>query len=332
MMDPKIYPVCVIGGGSAGTMAVLRTILNNDECLFFPGTPKDKKKSRALWVRKVENMPAHFQYKRGIEEPNAEVLRWIGDSTFKTNLQTLKNTGVTSLSKKEGVFEITDSKGQAHRANHIILCTGVMDVQPQIQGSIEAVFDYANAQTIDYCLICDGHHVLDKKTTIIGHENNAAWVAVILFERYGLKNFSILTNGKKPDFQTDTRKLLDLYGIAVMESPIKEIRGSEKGKVLEGFMLEDGSVVESEMCFVSLGMLVYNDLAKQLGAELDERGFVKGDETGLTSVEGLYVAGDLKAGTRKQIYTSWDMAVSAANAVNLRLRITRRKKFLENKN
>lgn len=31
----KIHDVAVIGGGSAGVIAVLRTVLNNDECLFF---------------------------------------------------------------------------------------------------------------------------------------------------------------------------------------------------------------------------------------------------------------------------------------------------------
>ena len=71
-------------------------------------------------------------------------------------------------------------------------------------------------------------------------------------------------------------------------------------------------------------MLVYNELAKQLGAELDDRGFVKADESGLTSVAGLYVAGDLKANTRKQIYTAWDHAVSAVNAINQKLRTEKR--------
>lgn len=60
----KIYDIAVIGGGSAGTMAMQRAVLNNDECLFFPGNAKNKKRSRAFWVSKVENMPAHFNYKK----------------------------------------------------------------------------------------------------------------------------------------------------------------------------------------------------------------------------------------------------------------------------
>jgi thioredoxin reductase (NADPH) len=322
--------VCVIGGGSAGTMAVLRTILNNDECLFFPGSPQDKKRSRALWVRKVENIPAHFNFKRGIEEPNAEALKWIAESPFKDNLHTLKNVGIIAIKKNNlGLFELTDSKGATHLSQFVILCTGVMDRQPEINGTIETVFDYANAQTIDYCLICDGHHVLGKKTSIIGNGNGAAWSAILLHERYNPPEMNILTNGQKAEFSEDTEKLIKLYNIRVLTETITEIQGEEKGKILKGFVLADGNVIQNDICFVSLGMLVYNNLALQLGAEVDERGFVKAEESGLTSVPGLYVAGDLKANTKKQIYTAWDTAVNAANNVNLKLRQIRREKLLK---
>jgi thioredoxin reductase (NADPH) len=328
-MSSKIYSVCVIGGGSAGTMAALRTILNNDECLFFPGSPKDKKKSRALWVKKIENMPAHLSYKRGIEDPNAETIKWIQESAFKANFHLHRNVGVASLHKNDqDIFEIIDSKGTKFFARFVILCTGVMDVQPKIQGSIEAVFDYANAQTIDYCLICDGHHVLEKKTVVIGSDNSAAWVAIMLRERYLCPEMTILTNGMEANFQNETQKLIDLYKIRVLTSPIKQIMGEDKGVILKGFELEDGNMIQAEMSFVSMGMIVYNDLAKQLGAELDERGFVKAGENGLTSVQGLYVAGDLKANTRKQVYTAWDHAVSAATAINFIIRAKKREKLL----
>ena len=327
-MSQKIYPVCVIGGGSAGTMAVLRTILNNDECLFFPGSPKDKKRSRDLWVRKIENIPGHFHYKRGIQEPNLETMKWISESVFKENLAIQKNTGVVSLKKIDDYFEITDSKDNVHHAQYVILCTGVMDVQPEIKGTIETVYDYANAQTIDYCLICDGHHVFNKRASVIGHGNGAAWVSIMLHERYQPKNFHILTNGKKPEFTEDTQKLIDLYDIKVCEAPIIDIFGQDKGKILEGFILEDGTTIETDMCFISMGLIVYNELAKQLGVEIDERGFVKADESGATSVAGIYVAGDLKAGIKKQIYTAWDSAVNAANAINLSIRVKKRKALL----
>jgi thioredoxin reductase (NADPH) len=325
-MTQEIYPIAVIGGGSAGIMATLRGVLNNDDVLLFPGSPKDKKKSRALWVKKIENMPAHFQYKRGIEEPNLETLKWIEASAFASKLHLKKNTGVIDIVKNaDGIFELTDSKGEVSKAKYVILCTGVMDVQPEISGSIETVFDYANAQTIDYCLRCDGHHTLGKKTVILGHDKGAAWSAIQLFERYQQPQMIILTNGKKADYAEDVKELLQKYKIETYEEVISGIIGENKGQTLEGFTLANGKVIEAQMCFVSLGMLVYNELAKKLSAELDARGFVVADESGLSSVSGLYVAGDLKANAKKQIYTAWDQAVNAADAINQKLRIEKRK-------
>jgi thioredoxin reductase (NADPH) len=319
----QIYDVAVIGAGSAGVMAALRAVLNNDTCLLFSGSPQDKKRSRALWVKKVENMPAHFDYRRGIEDPNAEALKWISESDFKHNLQHLRNIGVTRLEKKDELFEILDSKGVTHRARFVILCTGVMDVQPLIQNSIEPVFPFANAQTIDYCLRCDGHHVKDKKTVVIGHDNSAAWVAIMLHERYG-SPLTICLHGELPKIEADTKELLDLYQINVIKEKIIEITGDVKSGKLEGFVFDGGHHIAVEMGFVSLGMIVYSELAKSLGADLDERGFVKTTAQGLSSIEGFYVAGDVMAGTKKQIYTAWDTAVNAADAINQKLRSARR--------
>lgn len=334
-MTAQIYPLTVIGGGSAGVMAVLRAVLNNDQCLFFPGTPRDRKRSRAMWVSKIENMPAHFRYKRGIEEPNQETLDWIQQSSFAGNLTLLKGTGVSLVERRQdGLFQLTDSKGAQHLSRYVILCTGVMDVQPLIKSSIAPALPFANAQTIDYCLRCDGHHIKDHQTAIIGHGNGAAWVAIMLHERYQPPGMYILTNGQAPEFDAETTELLEMYNIRVHTSAIEKILGDPKAGRLSGFALKGGGSLLAEIAFVSLGMLVYNDLAVKLGAQVDARGFVTTDAQGQSSVPGFYVAGDVMAGTKKQIYTAWDTAVNAADAINQKLRSQKRseqlKKFREN--
>jgi len=329
-MSTPLYPVAVIGGGSAGVMAVLRTVLNNDQCLFFPGSAKDRKRSRAMWVRKIENMPAHFSYERGIDQPNNETLEWIGQSKFADNLHHMKNTGVESIKRDaEGTFHLTDHKGNVHQARYVIFCTGVMDVQPLIGGDIAPIFPYANLQTVDYCLRCDGHHIKDKATAIIGHTKGAAWVAIMLYERYRPDAMYILLHGQASQFDPETQELLDMYGIKVHAAEVSKVLGDPKKGMLTGFRLADGTGLHAQMAFVSLGMLVYNDLAKQLDVKLDERGFVVADAQGLTSVPGFYVAGDVMAGTKKQIYTAWDTAVNAADAINMKLRSARRAEDLK---
>jgi thioredoxin reductase (NADPH) len=76
-------------------------------------------------------------------------------------------------------------------------------------------------------------------------------------------------------------------------------------------------------------MLVYNKLALSLGTETDERGFVKTNNKGESSIEDLYVAGDLRANTKKQIYTAWDTAVDALDDINGKIRNSKREQVLK---
>ncbi len=327
-MTDKIYSIAIIGGGAAGTQAAIRTVLNNDETLFFPGTPKNKKQSRDFWVKKIENMPAHLNYKKGIVEPNSEAIKWLEESEFKDKFHHIQKTGIKKISKSNGVFELTASDDKVYKARFVILCTGVMDVQPHINESIKDILPYANFQTADYCIRCDGHHVLNKSLSIIGDTSDVAWVAAILYERYNNQDVTILTNGVDIEFNEDTQKMLKAYKIKYNDQKISEVLGIKKEGKLEGFKFSNGETLKTDICFISLGMIVYNDLAKELKANLDKRGFVETDDVGLSSVPGLYVAGDLRANTRKQVYTAWDTAVSSADAINAILRREKREKAL----
>ena len=328
MQTEKVYSIAVVGGGAAGTMAVLRCVLNNDETLFFPGSPKDRKRSRALWVSKVENMPAHLGYAKGIVEPNKESLEWLAETPFVSRFHQIKNRGVVRIARENGVFVLEDNKGESWRSRFVILATGVMDVQPVIGGNIKPILPYANVQLADYCLRCDGHHIHGKRTAIIGHTAGAAWVAIMLYERYQTPSMTLLTHGQSPQLDETTRAAFECYGIDIDEREIVAVEGAAKSGILKGFEMGDGGSFELDICFVSLGMIVYNQLAVDMGAEVDERGFVVTDKKGLSSVEGLYAVGDLRAGIKKQIYTAWDSAVDASDHINGILRLERRKKAL----
>ncbi|MFL5423721.1 MAG: hypothetical protein ACJ783_01715, partial [Myxococcales bacterium] len=84
---------------------------------------------------------------------------------------------------------------------------------------------------------------------------------------------------------------------------------------------------------------VYNDLARELGAELDARDgpnedrrhVLVEDATSETSVPGLFAVGDMArrrgpSPSLKQIYTAQEYAVRAVNTIDLRRRRARREK------
>jgi len=328
-INKDIYDIAIIGAGAAGMMAALRGVLNNDRIILFGGNSKDKKRSRAQWVSKVENTPGFTIYKKGVIDPNKETLKFIEDSPFSENLNFLKGAGVEEILKRNGYFSLTTDSGDSYDAKYVVLATGVMDVQPEIEGSIKTIFPYANVQSVDYCIRCDGHHVLGKETAVIGHTEDAAWVAILLHERYSPPNMTILTDGKNPEYSEKVKKLLKHYHIDVITSGLDGVKGDKSKGNLEGFYFCNGSYLPVDFAFISQGMLVYNKLALSLGTDTDERGFVKTNNKGESSINDLYVAGDLRANTKKQIYTAWDTAVDALDDINGKIRNRKREEVLK---
>ena len=166
----------------------------------------------------------------------------------------------------------------------------------------------------------------------------------MLHERSGA-SVTLLGNGQALTAAGDSRRMLDAYGIAFrLERVVDILDAGEKptGASLRGLRLEDGTLVEARFGMVAMGLhRVYNDLARQLGAELDprdsgpdeQRHVLVDDVASETSVRGLFAVGDMSrrrgdAPSLKQIYTAQEHAVRAVQAIDRRVRAARREESL----
>ncbi len=314
----KVFPVAIIGSGAGGTMAVKRAILNNREVLLFTGAKKERKNSRGHWVKKVENIPGLEKYKRTLVELRDEMLEGIAKGPFSQNLSVVEDS-VISIRKQENAFRLCDKEGNVYFARFVVLATGMMDEQPHIKDSIKSIFSFANNQTVAYCLLCDGHLSYQKNVVVIGHSEEAAQGAILLFDRYIPPKITNLTNGAKNRFSENTLALLNAKNIQIEEEPIEEILGEKKG-ILTGFQLSSEKKIDAEIGFVALGIRPNNALALELGADVDAKGLVIVDQNGESSVPNLFVIGDLRANSLKQIYTAWQHAVDSIQIIDRRIR------------
>lgn len=314
---PKIYPIVIIGAGAAGTMAVKRAVLNNNEVLLFLGANQERRRSRGNWVGKVDNVPGLERYERTIVELSNETLSGIQQGPFSQNLYIVDDS-VIQIEKSGELFKLTDGSGQVYYGRYVLLSTGIMDEQPMIQGTIRSILDFSNGQTVAYCLVCDGHRCFGQNTAVIGCSETAALGAICLADQYH-SPLAIVTNGKSPEFSESTRAQLNERQIAVYTSPIYEVWGDRNTRQLSGFQLESGETVPASMAYVMLGIRPNNQLALQLGADVDERGLVLTDPHGETSIPNLFVAGDLRSGSMKQIYTAWQHAVESVQTITSRI-------------
>lgn len=300
-------------------MAVKRATLNNRDTLLFTGAKKAMKSSRGHWVRKVDNIPSLSHYTRTINQLREETLAEIAQGPFSHRLTCIHDS-VLSVEKQDDIFILTDMTGKTYKARHVILATGIMEEQPHINGSIDPILPYANKQLVAYCLLCDGHKAYQKDSVMIGHSEAAAKNALLIQNRYEPTSMTILTNGIPTTITEETALQLDKHGITLKHDPIVEIIGDAKARIMTGFRLESGETVTAEVGFVSLGIRPNNTFALALGAEVDDRGLVLTDEHCESTVSNLFVIGDLRANSMKQIFTAWQHAVDAMQEIDRRLR------------
>lgn len=315
------FDVAVIGAGGAGQMAILRAVLNHLRTAVFLGDPATTKRGRATWVTEVDNIPGMFDRKRPITTTTREVIQFIErNESLKPFLTTIKKAAI-SIVKQDEFFVIT-AGDNVIKARFAVLCTGTMDIQPHINGSIQPILPFANRGDVLYCIRCDGHRTVGHNCAVIGHRGVAGWIAVMLKERYDLPQIYVLTNGKPFEGSEEVYGLLSRYGIPIITAQIQEVLGDPKEE-LKGFKTSE-STIETTKAFVALGSTVYNDLAKQLGVKLSDREHIVTNESGETSVPGFYAAGDIVEGKKKQVYTAWDLAVDAVDDIDEKIRILKR--------
>lgn len=320
------YDLAVIGAGGAGVMAHLRAVLNRDRSILFQGDADTKRRGRATWVEEVDNIPGMHGLKKPITATAKSTLKWIEQQDQLKDYQQLVKGKVTQIEPLETGFRLhyaTRKSEDTVRARYVVLATGIMDVQPHIQGSIQPILPYANAGHALYCLRCDGHRTLGHKLSVLGPINTAVQIAALMQERYGHETVSLLTHGDNSEISADNARLMQAYGMTAYNSPIVEILG-DPTTALEGFRLEDGQEVATSNVIVALGSIIYNELLTAIGGKVDEKGRVLVNEKYESSVPDLFVVGDLVSGSKMQIYTAWEEAVIAAEEINRRLRAIRR--------
>ncbi|MFQ5507327.1 MAG: FAD-dependent oxidoreductase, partial [Planctomycetota bacterium] len=135
----------------------------------------------------------------------------------------------------------------------------------------------------------------------------------MMMDRYGHDVVTILTHGHDESFSDRALELAEADRMPIHRDPIVGVSGDPKNGGLEGYELEGGTRVETTRTVVALGIIAYNELLTELGGATDESGKAIVNEKYESSVPGLFVAGDLVASKKMQIYTAWDMAVDAAD-------------------
>ena len=269
--------IVIIGAGPAGISAALYAARGNMTPLVINNGIGALEKAE-----KIENY-------YGLEQPVS------GRELYERGLAQAEALGVRIIEAEVlgisgfDTFTVKTTAGDFDTVS-VILATGGKRTAPKIPGLREF-----EGRGVSYCAVCDAFFYRGKEVAVVGNGDFALHEAEQL--RNVTQDVTIYTDGKKPEFSRE-------HPISVNTMKIQAIEGEDKVSGL--LMQSDASVQDAETqvksfypadgVFIALGTAGSTEIARQMGAEITDKGNIKINEEMETTIPGLFAAGDCTGG------------------------------------
>lgn len=299
----KKYDIVIIGGGPAGISAGIYAVRAGRSVLiiekFAPG-------GQLGLIGEIENY-AGFEKINGFElaqkfEKHAKSLgvEFVFDNALSLEKQVDNN--------------IVKCEKNTYLANAVILALGCHSRELNIEG--EKAF---KGKGVSYCALCDGNFFKNKTVAVVGSGDSAFSDALYLSNL--CKQVYVLTKDRLKLNNYAENELDGKGNVELLKGAIsKKIIGEEKVESLEFERNDKTEKIDVDGVFVAIGRTPDTKMLKGV-IDLDERGYILANESMETSMEGVYVCGDVRTDSIRQIATAvGDGAVAGTNASKYVLR------------
>jgi thioredoxin reductase len=218
---------------------------------------------------------------------------------------------VGSASRRpDGNFSLDLEDGTQLVSRRVVLCTGVEDQFPEVDG----FFEHYGA-SVFHCPTCDGYEARDCEVVVFGWSEAAAGFALSLLD--WAARVTLVTDGSGFEGDASCRIALERHEVDVLEDDAVALQG-RRGD-LRGVELRSGTTIGCQLAFFSIAHHPRTDLAVLLGCDLTEEGCIVVDDHGETTVSGVYAAGDVIPGLQLvQVAAAKGAIAGVACALSLR--------------
>ena len=292
-----MYDIIIIGAGPAGLTAALYALRSNKKVLVLEAKSYG---GQIINAKKIENYP-------GIPE--------ISGVEYATTLYNqVKNFGAEF--KFETVIRIDENKNvitskNTYQAKAIILATGAEKRKLGIENEAKYV-----GRGVSYCATCDGNFYKGKDVAVVGGGNTALEDALYLAD---LAN-KVYVIHRRENFRGEERLYEELKNKSnvefILNSNVVKLNGEDKIESID-VQNNDNNInnITIQGLFIAVGQEPKNSMFSNV-VELNEFGYIKSEDGVHTSTEGIYVAGDARVKTLRQLTTAvGDGALAATTAI-----------------
>ncbi|MBN2794197.1 MAG: FAD-dependent oxidoreductase [Clostridia bacterium] len=290
-----LYDLIIVGSGPAGLSSAIYAARKG----LSVGIIGDKPGGQVNDTSSVENYIG-FEFVTG--EGLAEA--------FKKHAESLEihmaNDVLVKSIEKDDVFKLIANNYMTYQSKTVLIATGSKSRQLGVPGEKEFY-----GKGVTYCAICDGP-LFKEKTVVIAGGGNSAVEAAIDLSKIANKVYVV----HRSEFRADkilVDKLYQLPNVEILlKTQIKEILGDglvnsiQTTGELDGNLLTDGVLVE-------IGYVPNSQFAD---VEKNQRGEIIIDDHHMTSISGIFAAGDVTTEPYKQIVVAASEGAKAALAIN----------------
>ena len=294
-----MYDVIVIGAGPAGLTSAIYAKRSNKEVLVLEANTYG---GQIVTTDKIDNYPA---------APH------ISGFDFATNLynQVLELGAEVKFEKaieiEDGDIKKVITDKNTYEAKSVIIAIGVRNRSLNVPG--EKDFEGSG---VSYCATCDGMFYKGKTVSVVG-AGNTAFEEALYLSNICKKVYIIHRNEKFKASASMTKKVKAKENIEfILNSNVVSINGDEKVTNIDIIDTENNAKnIKVSAVFIAIGQIPENgNLTKDL--KIDKNGYIKSDKNLKTNIDGIYVAGDIRPKTLRQLVTATsDGAVAAVNAI-----------------
>lgn len=214
---------------------------------------------------------------------------------------------VTGLEDKGDYRLVKTTEGEL-RAKAVLIATGSDYKKLGIPGEKEYY-----GRGVHYCATCDGAFYRDKRLVVVGGGNSAVQEALFL-TRFA-SHIDLLVRSELRASEVLQHELKEHEDkITVHLGTTTDEIVAEDDKVVKVVGTKDGVKTDflTDGVFIFIGLKPNTGFLAGSGIELDELGLIKTDRELMTSMNGVFAAGDVRSGATMQIASAVGEGATAA--------------------
>jgi thioredoxin reductase len=269
------YDVVVIGGGAAGLNGALMLARSRRSVVVLDaGQPRNAPADGVHGLLGRDGMPPGELLERG----RAEVRSYGGSIVAGT---------VTTIDSSPTGFAVRLSDGRTVSARRLLVTTGVVDELPDVPGLRERW-----GRDVIHCPYCHGWEVRDQAIGVLASSPMVAHQA-LLFRQL---SDDVTVFSHMIELTAEDRERLRARDIRIVDGVVSGLRVEDDR--VTGIALAEGTIVDRAVVTVQSRAVARADFLTGLGLTTIEHPmgmgtYVVADQTGKSSVPGVYLAGNV---------------------------------------